>query len=184
MRCGPTALPTERIARGERYRLCLRSPMFDPLKRRVRQMIREALQPAMLPPKPAEPSAQPPVSFLRENSSAAYLRTDFDKQLKRAQAAWLKEMETFTNSFGCVQFQPMPMLAQRHLKNCRFLPDSRIRASPNEGRWDLCRGRSANRTIFQEMFLAIGRRQLRFLRLHHLPQQCKFRIDSCLRRER
>ena len=48
----------------------------------------------MLPPKPAEPSAQPPVSFLRENSNAAFLRTDFDKQLKRAQTAWLKEMET------------------------------------------------------------------------------------------
>ena len=97
--------------------------MFEPLKRRVREMIREALQPAMLPPKRAEPFAQPPASIHRPSSEAAYLRTDFDKQLKRGQTAWLKEMAAFTNSFGCVLFPLMPMLAQRHLENCRVLPD-------------------------------------------------------------
>lgn len=48
---------------------------------------------------------------------------EFETQLEKARMAWLKEMETFSDSFGCVQFPLTPMLTPRHLENCRLLPD-------------------------------------------------------------
>jgi len=49
--------------------------------------------------------------------------TEFDNQLEKARTAWLEEMESFRDSFGCVRFPLIPMLTERHLENCRFLPD-------------------------------------------------------------
>lgn len=49
--------------------------------------------------------------------------SEFDNQLEKARTAWFKEMENYRNSFGLVSFPLMPMLTQRHLENCRILPD-------------------------------------------------------------
>ena len=47
---------------------------------------------------------------------------DIDRKLQKAQAAWLRQMKDFKDSFGCIQLPHTPMLTERHLKNCRLLP--------------------------------------------------------------
>lgn len=49
--------------------------------------------------------------------------SDIDQQLEKARAAWLRQMEAFKDSFGCIQLPAFtPMLTERHLENCRLLP--------------------------------------------------------------
>jgi hypothetical protein len=49
--------------------------------------------------------------------------SDFEQQLQTAQNAWLKEMEGFIGAFGAVEFPIYPTLTERHLENCRVLPN-------------------------------------------------------------
>ena len=46
----------------------------------------------------------------------------FNDKLQAGQKAWLKHMKDFVGDFGCVQFPLTPMLTERHLENCRVLP--------------------------------------------------------------
>lgn len=47
---------------------------------------------------------------------------NLDQALQEAQAQWLKRMEGFKESTGCIQLPTEPMLTERHLENCRVLP--------------------------------------------------------------
>lgn len=47
----------------------------------------------------------------------------FEKQLLEAQAAWLEKMEKFKDPSGLVHFPLSPMVTDRHLENCRLLPN-------------------------------------------------------------
>jgi len=48
---------------------------------------------------------------------------DIDQQLEKARAAWLEQMKDFKDVFGCIQLPFTPMLTERHLENCRVLPN-------------------------------------------------------------
>jgi hypothetical protein len=47
---------------------------------------------------------------------------NIDQQLQIAQTAWLEQMHDFRDSFGRIPLPLTPMLTERHLENCRFLP--------------------------------------------------------------
>lgn len=48
---------------------------------------------------------------------------NFEQQLHKAQDAWLEKMEKFQGSSGLVHFPLLPMVTDRHLENCRVLPN-------------------------------------------------------------
>ncbi|HEY9877819.1 MAG TPA: class I SAM-dependent methyltransferase [Leptolyngbyaceae cyanobacterium] len=47
---------------------------------------------------------------------------NIDKALQKAQTQWLKQMEDYKDSLGCIQLPTTPMLTERHLENCKVLP--------------------------------------------------------------
>jgi predicted O-methyltransferase YrrM len=47
---------------------------------------------------------------------------NIDQALQQAQAQWLKQMESYKDSLGCIQLPTAPVLMDRHLENCRVLP--------------------------------------------------------------
>lgn len=48
---------------------------------------------------------------------------DTNKALQKARAVWLEQMDEYKDPLGCIKLPLMPMLTERHLENCRLLPN-------------------------------------------------------------
>ncbi len=59
---------------------------------------------------------------LTQPSTSTAPPKDLDRQLQKAQAAWLDQMADFKDVFGCIQLPLPPMLMEKHLEKCRVLP--------------------------------------------------------------
>jgi hypothetical protein len=56
--------------------------------------------------------------------SALQYQNGVDKQMKRAQTAWIKHMGKYKNSLGVVILpENAPVLSDKHIANCRLLPN-------------------------------------------------------------